>query len=52
MEQAARDRPLLELLPYVKRTAAIIATGSEVQKGLIQDTFTPVSSGEAGRLWH
>ena len=41
-EQAAGDRPLLELLPYVKRTAAIIATGSEVQKGLIQDTFTPV----------
>lgn len=26
----------------MKRTAAIIATGSEVQKGLIQDTFTPV----------
>ena len=41
-EQAAGGRPLLELLPYVKKTAAIIATGSEVKKGLIQDTFTPV----------
>jgi len=41
-EAAAGGEPLLELLPYVKRTAAIIATGSEVKKGLIQDTFTPV----------
>lgn len=41
-EQAAGGAPLLELLPYVKKTAAIVATGSEVQKGLIQDTFTPV----------
>ena len=41
-EQAAGDAPLLELLPYVKKTAAIVATGSEVKKGLIQDTFTPV----------
>ena len=41
-EAAAGDTPLLELLPYTKKTAAIIATGSEVKKGLIQDTFTPV----------
>ena len=41
-EQAGGDAPLLEVLPYVKKTAAIIATGSEVKKGLIQDTFTPV----------
>ena len=39
---AAGTAPLLELLPYAKKTAAIIATGSEVKKGLIQDTFTPV----------
>ena len=39
---AAGEEPLLELLPYVKKTAAIVATGSEVKKGLIQDTFTPV----------
>lgn len=41
-EQAAGKTPLLELLPYVKKTAAIVATGNEVKKGLIQDTFTPV----------
>ena len=41
-EQAAGEAPLLELLPYIKKTAAIVATGSEVKKGLIQDTFTPV----------
>ena len=41
-EAAAGTAPLLELLPYVKKTAAIIATGNEVKKGLIQDTFTPV----------
>ena len=41
-ESAAGDRPLLELLPFVKKTAAIVATGSEVLTGRIQDTFTPV----------
>ena len=41
-EQAAGDAPLLELRPWVRKTAAIVATGSEVKKGLIQDTFTPV----------
>ena len=41
-EAAAGTAPLLNLLPYVKKTAAIVATGSEVKKGLIQDTFTPV----------
>ncbi len=41
-EQAAEGRPLLELLPFRLKTAAIVTTGSEVKKGLIQDTFTPV----------
>lgn len=41
-EQAAGDEPLLELLPYIKKTAAIVSTGSEVKKGLIKDTFSPV----------
>ena len=41
-EAAAGGVPLLELRPWVRRTAALVATGSEVQKGLIQDTFTPV----------
>lgn len=41
-EVAAGDRPLLELLPYKLKRAAIVTTGSEVKKGLITDTFTPV----------
>lgn len=41
-QAAAGDRPLLELKPFRPRKAAIVTTGSEVQKGLIQDTFTPV----------
>ena len=36
------DRPLLELLPYIKRTAAVVTTGSEVYHKRIKDTFTPV----------
>ncbi|WP_455581770.1 molybdopterin-binding protein [Dysosmobacter sp.] len=41
-EAAAGPTPLLELKPYTKTTAAIVATGSEVKSGRIQDTFTPV----------
>ena len=41
-EDAAGTAPLLELKPWVRKTAAIVATGSEVKKGLIQYTFTPV----------
>ena len=41
-EAAAGDAPLLELRPWVRKTAAIVATGSEVKKGLIEDKFTPV----------
>ena len=41
-EEAAGDEPLLQLLPFVKKTACIVTTGSEVKKGLSQDTFTPV----------
>lgn len=41
-EKAAGTEPLLRLVPFVKKTAAIVTTGSEVAKGLIQDTFTPV----------
>ena len=35
-EQAAGDKPLLSLKPYVRKTACIVATGGEVKKGLIQ----------------
>lgn len=41
-ERVAGDRPLLELLPLRRHTAAIIATGTEVHLGRIQDTFTPI----------
>ena len=41
-EAAAGGRPLLTLTPWKRRTAAVIATGSEVRKGLIRDSFTPV----------
>lgn len=35
-------KPILEIKPFVLKKAAIITTGSEVYKGRIQDTFTPV----------
>lgn len=41
-EQAAGKEPLLRIRPWKLKTAAIITTGSEVEKGLIQDRFTPV----------
>ncbi|MDR2864721.1 MAG: molybdopterin-binding protein [Spirochaetaceae bacterium] len=34
--------PLLNILPYFLKSAAIITTGSEVAKGLIKDTLSPV----------
>ena len=41
-EQAAGTQPLLALKPYVRRTACIVSTGSEVKKGLIKDTGATV----------
>ena len=41
-EQAVGDKPILELLPFRLRTAAIVTTGSEVASGRIEDRFTPV----------
>ena len=41
-EQAAGDVPLLAVRPFALRTAAVITTGSEVAKGRIPDSFTPV----------
>ncbi len=34
--------PIFDIKPYILRTAGVIATGSEVLKGIIKDTFTPV----------
>lgn len=41
-EAVAAGKPLLELLPYKLKKAAVITTGSEVFHGRIQDAFTPV----------
>lgn len=38
----AGEEPLLKLLPWKRKTCGLVTTGSEVAKGLIQDTFTPV----------
>ena len=40
--QAAGPEPIFSILPFRKKKVGIITTGSEIQKGLIQDTFTPV----------
>lgn len=45
-EALAGETPILSLLPYVRKTAAVLTTGSEVKKGLIEDTFTPVIAGK------
>ena len=41
-ERACGTEPLLEILPYRLKTAAVITTGNEIAKGLVQDAFTPV----------
>ena len=41
-EERAGKEPLLSLTPWKLKTCGLITTGSEVAKGLIQDTFTPV----------
>ena len=40
------DKPLMEILPFVKTTAVIVTTGSEVFKGRIKDKFGPVVKGK------
>jgi len=41
-ERIGGGTPLLELLPWKLKTAAVLTTGSEVANGLIRDSFTPV----------
>lgn len=41
IEAAGKD-PIFSILPYQFKKVGIVTTGSEVKKGLIQDTFTPV----------
>ena len=40
--EAAGTSPIFKLKPYLKKTAGIVTTGSEVYYGRITDTFTPV----------
>lgn len=42
VEEVVGEHPLLQLVPFKKKTAAIVTTGSEVAKGIIKDAFTPV----------
>ena len=42
LAEAAGPEPLLRVEPFHLRTAAVVATGSEVASGLIEDRFTPV----------
>lgn len=46
----AAHGPLMRVAPYVMRTAAVIATGSEVKSGLIEDRFTPVVERKLARF--
>ena len=39
--EAGKD-PIFSILPFKAKKTGIVTTGSEVQKGLIKDTFTPV----------
>jgi molybdopterin biosynthesis enzyme len=39
---AAGETPIFDILPYQKKKVGIVTTGSEIKKGLIKDTFTPV----------
>ncbi len=39
---AAGTEPLFNVLPFTAKTAGVVTTGSEVFKGRIADTFTPV----------
>ena len=42
VQELCGAEPLLKLLPYKIKRAAVLATGSEVFHGRIMDTFTPV----------
>ena len=49
MQQAkalAGDTPILRLLPLKRKKFGIVATGSEVKNGLIEDRFTPILQGK------
>ena len=41
-KQVVQETKIAKILPYQKKTVAVITTGSEVYHGRIEDTFTPV----------
>lgn len=41
-EKTAGEKPIFKIIPYKNKKIGIVTTGSEVMKGLIKDTFTPV----------
>ena len=41
-EEIGGDEPIFQVRPYEKKKVGIVTTGSEIFKGRIQDTFTPV----------
>lgn len=41
-QNIADNTPILNVLPYTLKTAAVITTGSEVYHGRIEDKFTPI----------
>ncbi len=45
-KEAAGDKPILEIIPFVKMKAGIVTTGSEVYKGRIKDAFGPAIRGK------
>ncbi len=45
-KRAAGERPLLRLLPISPKRYGLITTGSEVYRGRIEDTFSPVVIGK------
>lgn len=42
VKKIGAEKPILEIKPFVRKTAAVVTTGNEVYYGRIQDTFTPV----------
>lgn len=49
LESLCAGEKLLDLLPYQKRKAGIIITGSEVYHGRIKDKFEPVARGKLSK---
>ena len=47
---AAGETPIFSILPYKEKKVGIVTTGSEVQKGRIKDTFTPVLTQKLGEF--